>query len=84
MKALVLAAEYDAGPEEPRLFNIGYGEGFSLNQIVAEIKKAVDMPVQVQYTPGLTEVDVPVNVFSMFPWRRAIWNGSPPPICMRG
>jgi UDP-glucose 4-epimerase len=64
VKALVLAAEYDAGPDEPRIFNVGYGRGYSLNQIVAEIKKVADVPVEVRYTPG-RPVDVPVNVLEI-------------------
>jgi UDP-glucose 4-epimerase len=64
VKALVLAAEYDAGPDEPRVFNVGYGSGHSLNDIIAEIKKVVDMPVEVKYTPSRA-VDVPVNVLDI-------------------
>jgi len=64
VKALVLAAEYEAGPDEPRIFNIGYGSGHSLNEIVNEIKKVVDVKVQVNYTPA-RPVDVPVNVLDI-------------------
>jgi UDP-glucose 4-epimerase len=64
VKALVLAAEYDAAPGEPRVFNVGFGQGYSLNEIVAEIKKVVDMPVEVRYTPS-RPVDVPVNVLDV-------------------
>jgi UDP-glucose 4-epimerase len=64
VQALVLAAEYDAGPDEPRVFNIGHGSGHSLNEIIREIKNVVDMPVQVNYTPARS-VDVPVNVLDI-------------------
>lgn len=64
VQALVLAAEYNAGPEKPRVFNIGFGQGYSLNDIVNEIKKVVDMPVEVRYTPGRT-LDVPANVLDV-------------------
>lgn len=64
VKAIVLAAEYDAKPDKPRIFNVGYGSGHSLNDIIAEIKKVVDMPMQVNYTPARS-VDVPVNVLDI-------------------
>lgn len=64
VQALVLAAEYDAGPDEPRVFNIGHGSGHSLNEIIREIKNVVDMPVEVNYTPA-RQVDVPVNVLDI-------------------
>lgn len=63
-KALVSAAEYQAGPNDPRIFNIGAGRGYSLNEIVAEIKKNIDCPVSVNYTPA-RGVDVPVNVLDI-------------------
>lgn len=64
VQALVLAAEYDAGPDEPRIFNVGHGGGHSLNEIIREIKNIVDVPVQVNYTPARS-VDVPVNVLDI-------------------
>ncbi|PZM85333.1 MAG: NAD-dependent epimerase [Candidatus Melainabacteria bacterium] len=63
-KALVSAAEYQAGPNDPRIFNIGAGRGYSLNEIVAEIKKNIDRPVSVNYTPA-RGVDVPANVLDI-------------------
>ena len=39
VKALVAAATYQAGSHGPRLFNIGSGAGYSLNQIVDTIKQ---------------------------------------------
>lgn len=68
VEALVLAAEYDpsskSASEAPRVFNIGYGQGASLNQIVEQIKKVVDHPVEVCYKPS-RPVDVPVNVLDV-------------------
>lgn len=64
VKALVLAAEYEAGPDEPRIFNIGHGQGYSLNEIVAAIKQVVDVPVTVKYTES-RNMDVPANVLDI-------------------
>lgn len=63
-RALVKSAEYKAGPGDPRVFNIGAGRGYSLNEIVAEIKKNIDRPVNVNYAPGRS-VDVPSNVLDI-------------------
>lgn len=63
-KALVCAAEYKAGANDPRIFNIGAGRGYSLNEIVAEIKKNIDRPINVNYAPGRA-VDVPANVLDI-------------------
>jgi UDP-glucose 4-epimerase len=64
VRALLCAAQYD--PQKvsgPRVFNIGYGEGHSLNQLVEAIKEVVG-PVEVRYTEART-VDVPVNVLDI-------------------
>ncbi len=58
----MLAAMRDTG--EHRLFNIGAGEGHSLNQLVAAIEKLLGHPVECRYTPGRT-FDVPVNVLDI-------------------
>lgn len=63
-QALVKAAEYKAGPNDPRIFNIGGGTGHSLNEIVAEIKQNIDRPVTVNYTPA-RPVDVPANILDI-------------------
>lgn len=63
-RALVCAAEYQPGPSDPRIFNIGAGRGHSLNEIVDEIKKNIDRPVTVNYQPG-RPVDVPSNVLDI-------------------
>jgi UDP-glucose 4-epimerase len=64
VKALVLSAEYEGGHNKPHVFNVGYGRGYSLNEIVAEIKRVVDMPVEVRYTPARS-VDVPSNILDI-------------------
>lgn len=64
VKALVLSAEFEGGPESPHVFNVGYGSGSSLNQIIAEIKQVADVPVEVRYSPARS-VDVPANVLDI-------------------
>lgn len=63
-QALVRAAEYKAGPKDPRIFNIGAGRGYSVNEIVDEIKKNIDRPVIVNHQPG-RPIDVPANVLDI-------------------
>lgn len=63
-RALVMAAEYEAGEKGPRTFNIGAGRGYSLNEIVDEIRGSIDQAVEVKYTPARS-VDVPVNVLDI-------------------
>ncbi len=62
--ALVRAAEYQPAADSPRVFNIGAGCGYSLNQIVEELRAVVDVPVVVRYTPGRA-VDVPRSVLDI-------------------
>lgn len=62
--ALVAAAEYQPVQEGPRIFNIGAGQGHSLNEIVDEIRSVVDLPVDLRYTPA-RPVDVPANVLDI-------------------
>jgi UDP-glucose 4-epimerase len=64
VSALVKAAEYQPGPDCPRVFNIGAGCGHSLNQIVEALKQVVDLPVEVKYTPA-RPVDVPTTVLDI-------------------
>lgn len=63
-RALVKGAEYQAGENEPRIFNIGAGRGHSLNELVDEIRHSIDGNAQVRYTPART-VDVPINVLDI-------------------
>jgi UDP-glucose 4-epimerase len=64
VKALVACAEYNPGAKGERVFNIGAGQGHSLNEIVEAIKKVVDVPVKVNYTDA-RPVDVPANVLDI-------------------
>lgn len=63
-EALVKAGEYQPAADEPRVFNIGSGVGYTLNDIIARIKEVVDVPVAVQYTPARA-LDVPANVLDI-------------------
>ena len=56
--ALLAAARY-AGEE--RLFNVGSGEGLSLNQLVALLGAELQRPLAVEYLPA-RGFDVPTNV----------------------
>jgi UDP-glucose 4-epimerase len=64
VQALVLAGEYEASPQQARIFNVGSGQGHSLNEIISEIKRVCDMKVDVKYTPS-RPVDVPVNILDI-------------------
>ncbi len=65
VKALLCAAQYQPqGESSPRIFNIGSGEGHSLNQIVAAIKTAVGPHVVVNYSNSRS-LDVPCNVLDI-------------------
>ncbi len=64
VEALLKAARYQPGADDPRIFNIGAGRGHSLNQIVEELKQVVDLPVEVKYTPG-RPIDVPASVLDI-------------------
>lgn len=62
--ALVACARYEPKEGEPRIFNIGSGVGYSINQIVETIEKVVDVPVHIERTPSRA-VDVPSNVLDI-------------------
>ncbi|MBK9622792.1 MAG: NAD-dependent epimerase/dehydratase family protein [Candidatus Obscuribacter sp.] len=64
VKALLRAAEYAPGEDSPRIFNVGYGEGHTLNEIVEVIREVVGPHVEVHHT-GARPVDVPVNVLDI-------------------
>jgi UDP-glucose 4-epimerase len=64
VRALVKAAETNLGPNDPRIFNIGAGQGHSLNDLVNIMRGVIDEPLQVEYAPGRT-VDVPANVLDI-------------------
>ena len=65
VKALLCAAEYDPkAVNGPRVFNIGFGEGHTLNHLVDAIKEVVGPQVEVKYTES-RPVDVPENVLDI-------------------
>lgn len=61
VKGLIAIAEHE-GPE--KVFNIGSGEGQSLNDLLALIKKLLGHPIHVKYLEA-RRFDVPVNVLSI-------------------
>jgi UDP-glucose 4-epimerase len=56
--ALLAAARLEGGE---RLFNVGSGEGLSLNQLVALLEATLERPLEVHYLPS-RGFDVPTNV----------------------
>lgn len=62
--ALVKSADYQPGPEQHRVFNIGAGRGYSLNQLITAMRGVVGKEIDVRYTPGRVE-DVPSNVLDI-------------------
>jgi UDP-glucose 4-epimerase len=57
-EALMLAVSHEGAG---RIFNIGSGEGRSLNDIVASIDRLLDEKIPVEHRPG-RPVDVPVSI----------------------
>lgn len=64
VNALIAAAEKDFDKEDERVFNVGAGRGWSLNQIVEEMRQTLDCDINVIYTESRPE-DVPVNVLDI-------------------
>lgn len=62
--ALIACADYVSAEKGPRVFNIGSGVGYSLNQIVDTIRNVVDVEVKVNHTPA-RQVDVKSNVLDI-------------------
>lgn len=62
---------------EPKIFNIGAGQGHSVNDIIAIIEEVIQRPLIVKYMPGRV-FDIPVNVLDIscakthLPWRPVI------------
>ena len=52
VQALVKAADYQPGAHEHRVFNIGAGRGYSLNQLLDAMRKVLKTDIDVRYTPG--------------------------------
>jgi len=61
VRAFVKALSYQG---EQRVFNIGSGQGTSLNQLLAGIEALLGRPVAVEYEHG-RKFDVPVNVLDI-------------------
>ena len=66
--ALLAAARYQG---EERLFNVGSGEGLSLNQLVALLEVQLQRPLAVDYLPA-RGFDVPTNVLCIARARRCL------------
>lgn len=62
--ALIKAARYQAATDEERVFNIGSGQGQSINKIIDIIRQAADVPVKTKYLPA-RDLDVPENVLDI-------------------
>lgn len=62
--ALAKSAEYRPEADQPRVFNVGSGRGYSLNEVVDAIKAVVNKKVVVNYIPARS-VDVPANVLDI-------------------
>ncbi len=62
--ALIKAAQYNATDDDARIFNIGSGRGYSLNEILSAIRSTVDVSVKSKYLPA-RDLDVPANVLDI-------------------
>ena len=62
--ALIKAAYYKAADNEERIFNIGSGQGQSINEIINIIRQTVDVPVDIKYLPA-RDLDVLKNVLDI-------------------
>jgi UDP-glucose 4-epimerase len=61
VNAFIKAGEYEG---ENRVFNIGAGRGYSLNEIIEIIEQVIGKPLKVRYLPGRV-FDIPVNVLDI-------------------
>lgn len=61
VRGLIAVANHD-GPD--RVFNIGSGQGHSLNELLLTIERILGRPVKVKYSAA-RRFDVPVNVLSI-------------------
>jgi len=61
VEAMLLALDYRPQADEDRIFNLGSGEGHSLNQLLQTISQVTGRSPDVQYEPGRV-VDVPAIV----------------------
>jgi len=61
VNAFVKAVNYEG---EPKVFNIGAGQGHSLNDIIEIIGQIIRQPLKAKYQPGRT-FDIPINVLDI-------------------
>jgi len=61
VSAFLKAGTYDG---EPKVFNIGAGQGHSLNDIIKIIEQVIQQPLKTRYLPGRA-FDIPVNVLNI-------------------
>lgn len=61
VNALVKAAAYEG---DPKIFNVGGGQGHSLNDIIGVIENITRLSIQPKYMPGRL-FDVPINVLDI-------------------
>jgi UDP-glucose 4-epimerase len=64
ISALISSVHYSPNKTDPRIFNVGAGQGYSLNQLVDAMRDVIDAKIEVVYTAGRPE-DVPVNVLDI-------------------
>ncbi len=62
--ALISAVHYRPTTGSPRVFNVGAGRGYSLNQLVEAMRDVIETKIEVVYTAGRPE-DVPANVLDI-------------------
>jgi UDP-glucose 4-epimerase len=62
--ALVSAMHYQPSGADARVFNVGAGRGYSLNNLIDAMRDVIDKNIEVVYTPGRPE-DVPANVLDI-------------------
>lgn len=61
----------DSGnPGEGKVFNLGSGEGHSLNDVINTIQETLDKKIDIQYVEG-RKVDVPFNVLDISRYEKA-------------
>lgn len=61
VNAFVKAGTYEG---EPRIFNIGAGQGHSVNDIINIIEQVIQRPLGINYVSGRT-FDIPVNILDI-------------------
>jgi UDP-glucose 4-epimerase len=75
VSALLAAAQFKG---EPHLFNVGSGQGLSLNQLVRLLEAQLQRDLRVEYLPS-REFDVPTNVLCIERTRRSLgWSPQVP------